>query len=70
MQNFKELSFGSLTLEIFHYVDSVPSLNQEINDLIKLMAANQATLSTSIHVFGSFVNRAKFNTKMADGSYV
>lgn len=63
-RNFEELSFGPLTLEIFRYVDSNPALNKEINDLIKEMSVYKVTLSTSIHIFGSFTNRAMFKTQM------
>lgn len=61
-KSFPELSFGTLTLEIFRYVDSVPELDAELNNLISEMAHNQATLSSSLHIFGSFVDKAVYET--------
>jgi hypothetical protein len=62
--NFGEISFGALTLEIFRYVDSHPELSKELNDLIEEMNDNGASLSTSIHIFGSYVHRAKYETRI------
>jgi hypothetical protein len=63
-RNFPELSFGPLTLEIFRYVDSIPALNTELNELMDRMGTKEATLSTSLHIFGSYVDHAVYETEV------
>jgi imidazolonepropionase-like amidohydrolase len=63
-RNFPELSFATLTLEIFRYVDTVPELNKELNALISEMKDKETTLSTSLHIFGSFIDQAVYETQV------
>ena len=63
-QNFENDSFWTQVLEIFRFVHSRPGLEAEYVELISDMAKNQVTLCTSIHLFGSIVNRTTHRTLM------
>lgn len=63
-QNFENDSFWTRTLEIIGYLDSKPDLKEAYINLIDDMAKNEATLCTTIHLFGSIVNRTTHKTFM------
>lgn len=61
-KNFKQQSFIPPVLEAFRYISLKPELNAKMNVLIDRMAADSATLSTTIHVLASYTGRSYFRT--------
>lgn len=50
-KNQKNARFFAYIMEIFHFIDNDPALAHQLDQLIVKMAAEGATLSTSIHIF-------------------
>jgi len=63
-RNFENESYWTSMLEVIRYVDSIPELQSELLNLLERMAENDATLCTTIHLFGSIVNRTTHKTLM------
>jgi len=61
-KHFNSKSFMPQQLEIFRYKDSLPDVRAKMYQLIDEMAADSATLSTTIHMFGSYAGRAYFKS--------
>jgi imidazolonepropionase-like amidohydrolase len=60
--HFKTHSFIPPTLEASHYINEHPVLKAKMDGIIDQMAAEKATLSTTIHVLASYVKRSYFRT--------
>lgn len=54
--------FFPYLLEQIQMIDDKPSLRRERDKLVERMIREEATLSTTIHLFGSIVKRTFFNT--------
>jgi imidazolonepropionase-like amidohydrolase len=61
-KNFKSKSFMPYIMENFRYKAEQPDLREKMDSLIDEMAKDSATLSTTIHVFGSYAGRTYFRT--------
>lgn len=55
-------SYMPFALEKFQFVEDHPELHRKRDELIKKMADQGATISTTIHLFGSFCRRTYFNS--------
>jgi len=62
--HFDNYSWWTAMLEVIRYVDSVPELRSQLLELYDEMAANNATLCSTTHLFGSIVNRTTHTTLM------
>lgn len=61
-KRFQTHSFIPPTLEAFRYISGHPLLKARMDGLIDQMAAEKATLSTTVHVLASYVHRSYFRT--------